>query len=832
MALSRQLRLVPLVERIEDDEHRAEVRRVGLQQDRHARHAQRITADDIVTPVLGYCDKGSWDVNKLPPALQELMKNYKNQIIYAKENNLSSTDEIKSKWNNLVNEIQNNKNIKSYNETSPLPAVNSILLTTANWDQGNVAGYYNTLCPADPSLPDANNNSYRCVTGCPATAMSIIMKYWAYPATGTGFHSYNHSTYGTLSANFGSTTYNWSAMPLNNLSSANNDIETLMYQCGVSVEMNYGPDGSSGWMITSDNSVCSQNAYTTYFGYDPSTIQGLKRSSYSDNNWKNMLEGELNSSRPVQYAGFGTGGHTFVCDGYDGSGNFHFNWGWGGYANGYFDISALTPGTENFNSGQEALIGIKPLSGGNTSDIQLYSSIIINPNPINFNQSFTVYTDLYNSGSTTFNGDYCAALFDASGNFIDFVQTYTGNSLPKGDHYTSGITFSSTGIFTVPGNYIVGIFYRPTGGNWYLAGTTYYPNPVSVTITGPINGLELNSNISPTPLTFVQGQAASVNVDLLNTNSFVYFGQYAAVLLDLSGNFVETIGSYNETTGLPSNYHYNSPFITFSTTKITATPGTYILAIAEEEQGTSTWYYVGGTNYTNPVNIDVVAAPLSPDIYENNNSQSTAYNLPVNWTVNSGKSSSNGSNIHIATDVDFYKITLAGGYNYTITARVDDLHSNATTNTYSVDVVWSYNAGSGWSAAFDSTMPGNITLNGGGTVTFQVSPYFTGQTGTYLLDINISRTSGTGINEIAGGNKLLEIYPNPANNYLTLKYSEGNHSNNVQIINYLGQLVRNIKSPSSSSIENIDVSNLPAGVYYIEAIIDNQKYSSKFIIAR
>ena len=52
------------------------------------------------------------------------------------------------------------------------------------------------------------------VTGCVATAMAQIMKYWNYPENGSGFHSYNHARYGTLSANFGNDTYQWASMPI------------------------------------------------------------------------------------------------------------------------------------------------------------------------------------------------------------------------------------------------------------------------------------------------------------------------------------------------------------------------------------------------------------------------------------------------------------------------------------------------------------------------------------------------------------------------------------------------------------------------------------------
>jgi hypothetical protein len=38
------------------------------------------------------------------------------------------------------------------------------------------------------------------------------------------------------------------------------------------------------------------------------------------------------------------------------------NWGWSGIDNGYFQVGSLNPGSDNFNSGDEVLIGIQPPS--------------------------------------------------------------------------------------------------------------------------------------------------------------------------------------------------------------------------------------------------------------------------------------------------------------------------------------------------------------------------------------------------------------------------------------------------------------------------------------
>jgi len=207
--------------------------------------------------------------------------------------------------------------------------------------------YYNASCPADAAGPDGH-----VWAGCVATAMAQVMKYHNYPTTGTGSHSYSHPTYGTLSANFGETTYNWASMP-DSLSDYNSDVAKLLYHIGVSVDMDYAPDGSGAYM--------SDAAYAleTYFKYSNS-LSYVWKSSYSTDEWTTILRTEIDNKRPILYSGHGTGGHAFVCDGYSGSDYFHFNWGWGGSEDNYFYLNDLTPGSYDFTDSQGAVIGIRP----------------------------------------------------------------------------------------------------------------------------------------------------------------------------------------------------------------------------------------------------------------------------------------------------------------------------------------------------------------------------------------------------------------------------------------------------------------------------------------
>ncbi|NQU04580.1 MAG: C10 family peptidase, partial [Calditrichaeota bacterium] len=344
-----------------------------------------VAGDDNAMPILGYSTNGSFDNSNLPSNFKKWIEGYKNQLRYIITNNVQATDEIKNKWDRLNSGQSLTGNKKSTSAVNPL--------VTTTWGQ---SPYVNDLCPYDIEAGEANG--YHCVSGCPATTMAQIMKYWNYPANGTGFHSYNHTNYGTLSANFASTTYDWGAMP-NNVSSTNNAVATLMSHCGVAVEMQYGPTSSGSYVIIDGYPMeqTSEYAYKTYFGYDPSTLQGLRRENYSDIDWKQLLKNDLDLGRPIQYAGFGAGGHTFVCDGYDDNDYFHMNWGWGGYADGYFLIDALNPGSGGtgsgagtYNNGQQAVLGIQPPNGGGsaTFDISLYDNVVATPNPLFYGQEF------------------------------------------------------------------------------------------------------------------------------------------------------------------------------------------------------------------------------------------------------------------------------------------------------------------------------------------------------------------------------------------------------------------------------------------------------------
>lgn len=783
-----------------------------------------VSGDDNTLPVLAYSDESKFDPDNIPQNTKKWLEEYKSQIRYIISNQVGATTEIQKEWNELISGKAQNAFIAK--SVSPL--------VQTKWDQ---SPYYNALCPSST------------VTGCVATAMAQVMKYWNYPAKGTGFHSYNHPNYGTLSANFGNTTYQWNSMP-NTVNSSNNAVATLMYHCGVSVDMDYGPastGGSGAFVISTQSPVqhCSEYALKTYFGYK-SSLKGIERANYNQTQWLSLLKTELNANRPIIYAGFGTGGgHCFVADGYDNNDYIHFNWGWGGYYDGYFQINALNPGgvgtgggSGGFNTGHQAVIGIEPANTSSTQnyDLKLYSSISMPSTQIWFTNPFSLTVDIANYGTGSFSGQYGAAIFDKDYNFVDWLEVKSNMTLNASSHYSTALTFSNAGSATfVPGQYYTAIYYKTATQGWTIIDDGSYSNLKSFKIIYSAD-IETNSDFTITNNggKLIQGKSATVNVDILNTGSSTFYGQYRISLSNLDGTFAQSIQILNESNGLSSNYHYTGG--NNFTGNITVSSGTYLMEVAYKAQGSSSWYYAGSADYSNPVYVIVEAPGLSPDQYEVNNIQTQAYTLPVSFSGNTATKNTTGSNLHIGTDIDYYKVNLPSGYNYTISARVHDSYNSGNGNNYTADVLFSYSAdGISWSEAYDDIMSGNITVNDGGTVYFKVAPYFSGETGTYLLSFNLNRTgtSTTSTEDIKSNDDKLIIYPNPAKTVVTIDAKEFEGViKDISLINIQGQEVGLYSITENQKDIDLQLGDYSEGVYLVKIQSDKGVFTKKILIEK
>ena len=358
-----------------------------------------VAGDDVAKPILGYSENGSFDENNLPPAFAYWLDFLNSQIDYAIQNDLPANPE----WN------------------KPQKANGTIivepLLKTA-WAQ---RGPYNAFCP--PNTP----------TGCTATAMAQIMKYYEHPKRGSGqSEAYiskmpnSNDSYDIPSVDYSQTEYDWENI-LNTYNGQeseqeNNAVATLMYHCGTSIKAMYSTDKGTG-------AYCSNVviALGTYFDYDKSILY-KQRTSYSDTEWDNLLREQLNAGQPILYGGYNSeSGHAFVCDGYSDDGYFHFNWGTGGIGDGYFLSSALNPfgtgtGAGTYNWNQDAVINIFPNENRPLLPNITLSYLMPSQKEMNTEEPFRISFEAFNNNYfVDFSGYVAFGLMDDDNNILEII---------------------------------------------------------------------------------------------------------------------------------------------------------------------------------------------------------------------------------------------------------------------------------------------------------------------------------------------------------------------------------------------------------------------------
>ncbi len=271
-----------------------------------------------------------------------------------------------SYWLDLYNKRTDFLNQHPESARKPLKKAKAVApLLISCWGQGC---FHNEVCPMDSMGPCGHVSA-----GCVAIAMAQIMYYYKYPVKGCGALSYSCPPYGNLSANFGQTYYLWNEMT-DTLHESVPSVAQLIYNCGISVKMQYGAH------LSLARNTDAAEALNQFFYYPSATY--VRRDKYSEEEWLSMIKENLDKHHPVYYAGTSDlGGHAFVCDGYDNDGFFHFNFGWDGVADGYyalddpsgfsetqFAINNFYPISEIFiNSDEHNIIYVSPEGNGDGS---------------------------------------------------------------------------------------------------------------------------------------------------------------------------------------------------------------------------------------------------------------------------------------------------------------------------------------------------------------------------------------------------------------------------------------------------------------------------------
>lgn len=327
-----------------------------------------IAADDCVRPVLGYSLTGTFPTASLPNHISSWIEAYERNIASLKKLGIEESEQVKQEWQMLAG-----TKFRTVRDTAVGP------LMTTTWNQ---APFYNRMCPMRLS------DSAYSVTGCVATAMAQVMKYWNHPVVGRGSHSYTPQGFGLQSARFDSTYYDWTHMSDHlDWSSTQQQIDAvalLMYHVGVAVEMSYSPESSGAHVSAYGNpaSASAENALKNYFRYNQALFAAY-RDNYTDAQWNELLTAELDASRPILFSGTdGEGGHAFVLDGYDSLGFYHVNWGWGGYCDGFYTFDSLSPSasgiggneSNSYSHDNHALLRVFPASENPTVTVSVVPS--------------------------------------------------------------------------------------------------------------------------------------------------------------------------------------------------------------------------------------------------------------------------------------------------------------------------------------------------------------------------------------------------------------------------------------------------------------------------
>ena len=409
-----------------------------------------VSTDTHMPEVLGYSDGSDFCVDSLPPAFRYWLQCY--------DDDAAALD-------------------TTY--TCPQRAAifpdSQTPLLTCRWNQSSP---FNDMAPKY----DATHHA---AAGCVATAMAQIMYAHKHPAQGTGSYSYlwtskrDANLSATLSADFGATTYHWDAMLDSYPGTASADsraaVATLLYHCGVSVDMGYDCNSSH-----ESGAVTSKvpKSLATYFGYDPS-YQFIRKDIYPIDSLNLLIRAELRQQHPVLISGSNDQGeHAFVCDGYNRDGYFHINWGWGGKSDGYFLLSALNPGqqgiggtTKGYNKGTTFFVGLQPKSATSVRyPSQLAAdSFTVSTTRLARNGSFsTAAYHIQNYGMDHYTGTYGIALYDEDETDMVALLKSSSFSLKSNYYRTSEVTTTGIKIPTsVPeGTYHLCLVYRDADYGW------------------------------------------------------------------------------------------------------------------------------------------------------------------------------------------------------------------------------------------------------------------------------------------------------------------------------------------------------------------------------
>ena len=455
-----------------------------------------VSGDDRAVPILAYGDEDYFYEDEVPECVNDWLGGYVEQI------------ESLYTGSSVVEPEPTSTSVIAATKSKVAP-----LLGVTKWAQGLP---FNQGCP---SYTESSETKY-CPAGCVAIAMAQIMYYHKsnYGSDAIPAYTSQSDDFTADRPALPATKFNWAIMnpwydDARSSSASAKEVQKLVKYCGQAVEMDYGKKSSGA---TSD-----RNAFTHYFGYDRYSQQ-ISRTDVSASTWENVIYTELAQGRPVYFSARKlNGGHAFVCDGYDGEGLYHINWGWRGGNNGFYALNALSDGNsggtgaasgdEGYTIKLQIIIGLEPSTSSQTSQdyntVSLYSTLST-PNGTSYSRSgsssaFTnvaLIANYWNSSCQTYTYDLGWALFNSNGNVMSTHTVKTNYSL-QGGHYTYPTSSISLGQGLSSGTYYLKPICRISGTTTWSLARGSGVNFIKATITSTKLNLQVYDDQSVQNLT-------------------------------------------------------------------------------------------------------------------------------------------------------------------------------------------------------------------------------------------------------------------------------------------------------------------------------------------
>lgn len=499
-----------------------------------------VSAEDGSQPLLGYGEETDFDAADINPTMEWWLDEYAAQIKWIRENGV---------------------NINVAAAVPDRPAIEPMVST--RWDQDEP---YNYQCPTYSGI-----GYMHCPTGCAATAMAQLLYYHRYSTTAFDWGNMLESYSGSYT------------------DAQRNAVAKLMAECGSASRTVYNSYGSSA------NAQDIMNGFVT-LGYDK-YVANPYMNNYSIKDWNDLVYEQLRDFGPTIVLGFyGRSGHAFICDGYDGNGYFHINWGWGGRSDGYFTLTAMTP--EEQGSGGS--------NGGYNSNVSLIANICpstlnVAPNfflasgkwstkvsEIALGEEFSINCTIQNRNNGSFSGAFGYKLVDEKTG-TEFYHTINESVWIWDRSSKSGLQAIIPADVS-EGDYRMYLVWRVQNSDEWkeVPVFNYYSPYINVHVEGDMayfseaKGVDLSLEIEAFESPFFLGCDFNLKANVVNKGIGDYNSVVYVVLFGEDGTTKYAYGSNHSLlllSGEGTDFEYTSKFSNFR--NMTVEPGKYRLAFVD-----------------------------------------------------------------------------------------------------------------------------------------------------------------------------------------------------------------------------------------------------------